>query len=76
MYNFTEEETTPNAELLVLKGYQNIVSLNGGLRKFTAMFPELIEGEDIPEIVLTPKSFIKRKNPDDFKTTTYQIEFK
>lgn len=61
VYQFEDKEAIPNAELLVLKGFKNIVLLTGGIKKFTALFPDLIEGYDIPEIILPEKSTLKRK---------------
>lgn len=61
VYQFEDKETIPNAELLVLKGFKNIVLLTGGIKKFTCLFPNLIEGYQIPDIKLPEKSFLKRK---------------
>ena len=50
------------ANLLILKGYKNIVLLTGGIKKFLSFFPELIEGNNIPKIEKQKKSFLKRKS--------------
>ena len=62
VYHYNDEESVEMANLLILKGYQNIVLLTGGLKKFTSLYPELIEGENIPIIKKEKKSFLKRKS--------------
>lgn len=62
VYNYNDKKSIAMANLLIMKGYKNIVLLTGGIKKFISFFPELIEGNDIPKIEKEKKSFLKRKS--------------
>ena len=41
---------THYAKLLFEKGFDNVYLLSGGLEKFLAIYPTLVEGTKVPEI--------------------------
>lgn len=50
MYHFSEEAGCRLATLLVLKGYNNVRLLTGGVEEYGALFKNHLEGSDVPNL--------------------------
>ncbi len=46
----------PEANKFFWKGYDNICLITGGIEEFLALYPDLIEGKDIPIVKPKPMS--------------------
>jgi hypothetical protein len=63
VYHFEDKDIIDIANLLILKGFQNILVLKGGIKKFSSLYPDLIEGKEIPHFEL--EGIFKREKKND-----------
>ena len=60
IYHFDEESGCKLATLLILKGYNNIKLLTGGIEEYGALFKENLEGIAIPNLKIPEARMLNR----------------
>ena len=60
VYHFDEDSGCKFATLLVLKGYNNIKLLTGGIEEYGALFKQDLEGNNIPDLKIPEVSKLNR----------------